>query len=223
MSQRLRRMNKGFTLIELLVVIAIIGVLAAILTVALNTTKKVALQTQCVNNLKQLGTALSLYLDPASSDGYLPKVTGTNSSGQTKDWADALRRPRGLGEWNDDVRVKDEADWGSAVRGKYKVFDCPANRRPASAATGKRFDYTYNIKLADKNGTGPWMSDQCGDVVFLHDHVDIAVDEGNNCLGIHGGQDNFLFLDGSVKQSEVDGYAMKSADETPWNPDPTAD
>jgi prepilin-type N-terminal cleavage/methylation domain-containing protein len=216
----LRRMCKGFTLIELLVVIAIIGMLAAILSVAVSAARKTSLQTMCVNNLKQIGVGLQLYLQE-ESDGYLPLVTGTNSAGLEKDWADVLRRPLQLGDWEDDIRVKDQGNWCTSVPQKYKVFACPANKHPESEAPGQRFDFTYNVQLASCPTGGPWMSEKCGSVVVLHDHVNIANPTVHDCLGIHAGQDNFLFLSGSVKQSEIsdpNGYGNKQDDEVPWDP-----
>ncbi len=54
--------SKGFTLIELLVVIAIIAILAAILFPVFARAREKARQTSCLSNLKQIGTAMMMYV-----------------------------------------------------------------------------------------------------------------------------------------------------------------
>ncbi|WP_417737817.1 DUF1559 domain-containing protein [Rosistilla oblonga] len=50
--------RRGFTIIEMLVTLTIIGVLASLLLPATNMAREAARQTQCANNLRQMGTAL---------------------------------------------------------------------------------------------------------------------------------------------------------------------
>ena len=62
--------RSGFTLIELLVVIAIIAILAAVLLPVLDQAKKRGEQAGCINNLREIGLAVSMY--PSDFNGVYP-------------------------------------------------------------------------------------------------------------------------------------------------------
>jgi prepilin-type N-terminal cleavage/methylation domain-containing protein len=113
MIQRYRCWSKkGFTLVELLVVIGIIAVLIAILLPALGKARAAARETQCMNNMRQLGQGVMMYAD--ANKGVAP-YDGDPRYGNT----DGDRNSRSLGWW------EDPGLWTNAV-GMY------TNRRPYS-------------------------------------------------------------------------------------------
>src|SRR6185503_6308209 len=82
------RSKNGFTLIELLVVIAVIGLLASVVLVAVNNTRKKARDAKRLADIAQIEKALELYYDannqyPAAGGATQPNGSWSNSADYT--------------------------------------------------------------------------------------------------------------------------------------------
>jgi len=89
-SNRLSRRRLGFTLVELLVVIGIIALLISILLPALNKARKAAKTAQCLSQLRQLGTAWTMYTIQFKHS--IPYDQQDESIGDAALWMGALRK-----------------------------------------------------------------------------------------------------------------------------------
>ena len=89
---------KGFTMVELLVTLVVIGILAGLLTTAIQNARERGRVTQCANNLKQLHTAVINY---AGEGGQFPAAT-TYEYMRNNEWH--IRR--GWVDWESDTGTK---------------------------------------------------------------------------------------------------------------------
>ena len=113
--------RSGFTLIELLVVIAVVAILVSLLLPAVQRAREAARQTQCKNNLKQIGLAFHNY---HSTHGRFPNANTTGGASPTLSGGSAF------------VAVLPELDQGNQFQ--YHDFT-KANTDPYNVAvTGQR-------------------------------------------------------------------------------------
>lgn len=118
---------RGFTLIELLVVIAIIAILAAILFPVFARAREQARKTTCLSNLKQIGTAMQMYVQ--DYDETFPWLM---QDGRNNDNATGLSRNMTAGPPNlNGVRgLFMEYTFQPYVK-NYGIFACPTLRANA--------------------------------------------------------------------------------------------
>jgi general secretion pathway protein G len=206
---------RGFTLVELLVVIAIIGLLAGLSVPAISRATAKAESTGCVNNLRQIGTAMNLFA--AENNGYLPYATGPSAAGSGNSF--------GFNNWQAPLAVIMGVGIGSAsfpsqdsfqnAKAKHP-FNCPACKTGFRTYTanmrgmgflpgGNAYPQRKIASLVKSSQLILVADDTFGDPAPANSGTDYF-DESNytNRIGIrHGGRANALFGDFHVESITV--------------------
>jgi len=119
---------RAFTLIELLVVIAIIAILAAMLLPVLSQAKGRAQGMACLNNGKQMMTAVILYT--SENNEFFPPNPDGGTTDPGYNWCAGQAGIGGADEFNPDL-IQDPAHslLISYLGGNSDVFKCPADAR----------------------------------------------------------------------------------------------
>lgn len=164
--------KKAFTLVELLVVIAIISVLAGMLMPALENAISSARQVSCMNNQKQIGMAVNMYVNDWS--GYMPPGH-QGAGGYDSTWAYVISPY--LGGGSDSNGKNFYAD----------CFGCPSDedpyiledtKTPATGDSGSKFTYGYNETFGHEYLYNNYFSG-AGMPVFLPKRITEAIEHSS--------------------------------------------
>lgn len=227
------RVQSAFSLIELLVVIAIIGILAALLMMAVSKAKARAQRTQCVGNMHQLGLGLQMVL--ANDHGYPLYIENRFSS-----WAHQIEI-EGLGVAKPDVRFAETGVWRCPTAkwydvGKdeisfsygYNAFgSMPIGNRTNALGLFGHFDPSgfTSTPIGDSEVVAPGdmiaiAENFSGGIATMRGHLD-GEEKKWHASSRHQGKANALFCDGHVESPTLQFLFADTSDAAlrRWNRD----
>jgi len=218
----------GFTLIELLVVVAIIGVLAGLLFPAIAKAKNSGKVTSCLNNLRQLQLAWTMYAD--DHDGRLVRndyVIG-NPHPSRASWVQGRLdySPGNSANTNAGTFLDESLSLFAPYLRAPSVYRCPSDRS-AVLINGEMYSrvrsYGMNWALASERSTEVKVLRKFSEIqsptpsmmfVFIDQHPDYVSDPHFHMSLAAGGQAMFLDVPsanhgGSGTLTYADGHAER--------------
>ncbi|NBV20872.1 MAG: type II secretion system protein [Proteobacteria bacterium] len=171
----------AFTLIELLVVIAIIAILAGLLLPVMSKAKEGGRGTVCLNNLRQLGTGLQLYVQ--DNNNRLPFMR------------DALLGNNSVPATNTVPLPAPDAVLMTYTGGNSNVWRCPSDRLDIFLQTGT--SYAWNSLLNGQDADRLVVMN----IAFGQHVIPVFYDKDNfhRDRGV-GKEVNFIYADGHINK-----------------------
>ena len=209
----------GFTLIELLVVVAIMAILMGLLLPVAHMVRAAGHCTVCRGNLRQLGQALSLYMD--DHDDFIPRrgqgVRKLGKIDRMSDWFNCLPYYAGEPPYYEAIARGERPQ-----EGDKSIFICPTARDPG---------WLYFLPYGMNMYISPWIRPAPHRLCELprpSSLAFIADSPGDYCSTVpskkeysvearHSGKANVLFLDSHVASFDGDYLGCGSGD--PHRPD----
>ncbi|MGZ0655287.1 type II secretion system protein [Coraliomargarita sp. W4R53] len=161
--------KRAFTLIELLVVIAVIAILSAILLPVVSKVRDRAAGVKSLSNLRQVGTAMGLYLNDHGGD-YPHWIVGT-----TPTWYNTL---------------SEDGDYGLSEGGGTKsyseVFYSPLSGKDGGGGwPNVNTDYGINLSVVNK-GSGGNITPRKANAIKQPAELALVVSTGNGGNALRG-------------------------------------